>query len=74
MVKAILLPTEVDMPVSLTEPVYQVNVQLDQQQIAAYGEQVPLQAGMLLSADIVLEQRSLLSWLFEPLFSLRGRL
>ncbi|WP_215399045.1 HlyD family secretion protein [Rheinheimera oceanensis] len=72
--KAILLPTEVDMPVSLTEPVYQVNVQLDQQQIAAYGEQVPLQAGMLLSADIVLEQRSLLSWLFEPLFSLRGRL
>ncbi|MCS4309574.1 membrane fusion protein [Rheinheimera pacifica] len=72
--KAILLPTEVDMPVSLTEPVYQVNVQLDQQQIAAYGEQVPLQAGMLLSADIVLEQRSLLSWLFEPLLSLRGRL
>lgn len=72
--KAILLPNEVDMPVSLTEPVYQVNVQLDQQQIAAYGEQVPLQAGMLLSADIMLEQRSLLSWLFEPLFSLRGRL
>ncbi|KUM52173.1 HlyD family secretion protein [Rheinheimera sp. EpRS3] len=72
--KAILLPNEVDMPVSLTEPVYQVNVQLDQQQIAAYGDQVPLQAGMLLSADIMLEQRSLLSWLFEPLFSLRGRL
>lgn len=72
--KVILMPNEVEMPVPLTEPVYQVNVQLDQQQISAYGEQVPLQAGMLLNADIVLEQRSLLNWVFEPLLSLRGRL
>jgi membrane fusion protein len=44
------------------------------QHIRAYGNTVPLQSGMLLSADIVLEQRSLLAWLFEPVLSLKGRL
>ena len=63
--QAIVLPGEVDMPVAAQEPVYRVQVALDQQEIRAYGNTVPLQSGMLLSADIVLEQRSLISWLFE---------
>jgi membrane fusion protein len=71
--KAVLMAQDPDSPVQIQEPVYQVQVQLNQQFIEAYGEQMPLQAGMLLSADIVLEQRSVLSWLLEPLFSLRGR-
>jgi hypothetical protein len=29
---------------------------------------------MLLSADIELDKRSLLEWLLEPLYSLRGKL
>lgn len=72
--QAIVLPGEVDMPVAVQEPVYRVEVALGQQQIRAYGNTVPLQSGMLLSADIVLEQRSLISWLFEPILSLQGRL
>ncbi len=72
--QAIVLPTEVDMPVALQEPVYRVAVALSQQEIRAYGATVPLQSGMSLSADIVLEQRSLLAWLFEPILSLKGRL
>lgn len=72
--KAILIPNEIEMPIPIQEPVYQVRVKLNSQNIKAYGAEVPLQAGMLLSADIVLESRSLLSWLFEPLLSLRGRL
>ncbi|MBU0912404.1 MAG: HlyD family secretion protein [Gammaproteobacteria bacterium] len=71
--KAVLMAQDPDSPVQIQEPVYQVQVQLNQQFIEAYGEQLPLQAGMLLSADIVLEQRSVLSWLLEPLFSLKGR-
>ncbi|EGM78809.1 multidrug resistance efflux pump [Rheinheimera sp. A13L] len=71
--KAVLMAQDPDSPVQIQEPVYQVQVQLNQQFIEAYGEQMPLQAGMLLSADIVLEQRSVLSWLLEPLVSLRGR-
>ncbi|WP_423185430.1 HlyD family secretion protein [Alishewanella sp. d11] len=72
--QAIVLPGEVDMPVAVQEPVYRVQVALGQQVIRAYGTTVPLQSGMLLSADIVLEQRSLISWLFEPILSLQGRL
>ncbi|WP_233079507.1 HlyD family secretion protein [Rheinheimera soli] len=71
--KAVLMAQDPDSPVQIQEPVYQVQVRLNQQFIEAYGEQMPLQAGMLLSADIVLEQRSVLSWLLEPLFSLKGR-
>lgn len=72
--QAIVLPGEVDMPVAVQEPVYRVEVALAAQEIRAYGNSVPLQSGMLLSADIVLEQRSLISWLFEPILSLKGRL
>ncbi|MCH8493263.1 MAG: HlyD family efflux transporter periplasmic adaptor subunit [Idiomarina sp.] len=72
--QAIVLPGEVDMPVAVQEPVYRVEVTLGSQEIRAYGNSVPLQSGMLLSADIVLEQRSLLSWLFEPITSLRGQI
>ncbi|MCA1931227.1 HlyD family efflux transporter periplasmic adaptor subunit [Rheinheimera sp.] len=71
--KAVLMAQDPDSPVQIQEPVYQVQVQLNQQFIEAYGEQLPLQAGMLLSADIVLEKRSILSWLLEPLFSIKGR-
>lgn len=71
--KAVLMAQDPDSPLQIQEPVYQVQVQLQQQFIAAYGEQMPLQAGMLLSADIVLEQGSVLSWLLDPLFSLKGR-
>ncbi len=72
--KSVLLPNEVSMPVPVNEPMYQVHVKLDSQAVNAYGSEVMLQSGMLLSADIVLEQRSLLNWLFEPILSLRGRL
>ena len=69
----IVMPGEVDMPVSIQTPVYKVEVTMASQQISAYGQSVPLQPGMTISADIVLEERSLLSWLFEPIISLKGR-
>lgn len=72
--KTVVLPNEVEMPVTLREPAYRVEVVLSSQVVHAYGETMPLQAGMLLSADVVLEERSLLDWLLEPLYTLRGRL
>lgn len=71
--KSILIPGEVEMPINIQEPVYRVEVALGKQEIRAYGNHVPLQPGMTLSADIVLEERSLISWLFEPILSLKGR-
>ena len=69
----IVMPGEIDMPVAINTPVYKVEVAMATQSISAYGQSVPLQPGMTISADIVLEERSLLSWLFEPIISLKGR-
>jgi membrane fusion protein len=54
------------------EPVYRVTVSLARQTVIAYGEPVPLQPGMLLEADILLERRRLIEWMLEPLFTLSG--
>lgn len=56
-----------------TIAVYPVTVTIDQPRIAAYGRSEPLVSGMTLSARIVTEKRSLLEWLFEPLFAVRRR-
>jgi len=61
-------------PFSIAEPVYRVTARPSTDRISAYGGLFELKTGMTLSADIQLEQRSLLQWLLEPLFSLRGRL
>jgi membrane fusion protein len=42
-------------PITLREPVYRVTASLERTDIDAYGEKIPLQADMLLSADIILE-------------------
>jgi membrane fusion protein len=39
----------------------------------AFGKAFNLKSGMLFEADIMLEQRSLIEWLLEPIYSLRGR-
>ncbi|WP_440054573.1 HlyD family secretion protein [Pseudoalteromonas sp. T1lg65] len=70
--KSILLPKEAQVPVSLVEPVYQIVVKLDSQTVSAYGNEIPLQAGMLLEADVLVDSRSLFEWLFEPLYSIKG--
>jgi membrane fusion protein len=69
----VLAPHEVQGLVSVTEPTYRVIVALADESIFALGRDLVLQPGMLLMADIVLERRSLLSWLLEPLFSIRAR-
>ena len=46
---------------------------LDRQSVLAFGVEQALRPGMLVSADIELERRSLLEWVLEPLFSVRGR-
>lgn len=70
--KSILLPNETTLPVSFQEPMYQVIVSLNDQNAQAYGSSVPLQAGMLLEADIMVDRRSLFEWLFEPIYSIKG--
>jgi membrane fusion protein len=61
-------------PLSAREPVYRVDVQLERQNVAALGQEFPLRPGMLVNADLLLEKRTLLEWLFEPVLQLKGRL
>lgn len=69
----VVLPSDVT-GVSLDEPVFRVKVDLAEDTVSAYGRDMPLAPGMLLSADIVVEQRSLLEWLLDPLFAAGRRL
>jgi len=55
------------------EPYYRITVALAQQAITAYGKPEPLKPGMLLDADVMGERRRLIEWLFEPLYSLTGK-
>jgi len=54
-------------------PIYRITVALTQQAVTAYGKPVPLQPGMQLEADVLLERRRLIEWVFDPLYTLVGR-
>jgi len=51
------------------EPMFRITVALDEAPAA-----MPLAAGMRLQADVLLERRRLVEWLFEPLLGLGGRI
>ncbi|WP_431259900.1 HlyD family efflux transporter periplasmic adaptor subunit [Roseateles chitinivorans] len=55
------------------EPMYRITVQLQRQSVQAYGQDQTLSPGMLLEADVLLERRRLIEWIFEPLLSLARR-
>jgi membrane fusion protein len=55
------------------EPVYRIKVALHAQSVTAYGKPEPLQAGMQVEADVLVDRRRLIEWVFEPLLSLAGR-
>jgi len=56
-------------PLPLSGPTFQARAQVREQQVFVRGRQVPLLAGMTLRADIRTQTRSLVEWVFEPLFA-----
>lgn len=58
--------------VATGEPVYRITVALDRQTANAYGKPVALQPGMQLEADVLIENRRLIEWVLDPLFTLTG--
>jgi membrane fusion protein len=71
--RAIIAPGEIDAPVKIDTPVYRIRVTLPDQGVPAYGGTAPLQPGMTLQANIVLERRSFLQWLLDPVMAVRNR-
>lgn len=71
--RASLDPREQLLPVSgISEPVFKVLLSLNQQYVEG-PDIARLQAGMLLRADFITAEMSLLSFIFKPLLRLRGR-
>jgi membrane fusion protein len=60
-------------PLSAKEPVYRVDVKLERQTVTALGQEYALRPGMLVNADLLLEKRTLLEWIFEPVLRLKGQ-
>ena len=70
----VLAPSEVSVPgLTLQEPVFRLRVVLESEAIEAYGERIALQPGMLLSANVIFDRRSLIEWLFDPIFAVGRR-
>jgi len=57
---------------STQEAGYSAMASLDRDFVYAYGEKIPLRAGMTLAAEIALREQSSVEWLFEPLYATRS--
>jgi membrane fusion protein len=69
----LLKPSEAIGPMTAKEASYRAVARLERQTITAYDREVQLRPDMLLKADIIIDRRSLIQWLFDPLLSARGR-
>jgi membrane fusion protein len=69
--QTILTSNDASGPIALKEPAYRVTAALERPDIDAYGQKISLRPDMLLKADVILDKRSLMSWLLDPLLSAR---
>ncbi|MGH2506800.1 MAG: HlyD family secretion protein [Ktedonobacteraceae bacterium] len=68
--RSIITPGELSLPVNINESYYLASATLEKSYVLAYGQRMPLSAGMTLNADIVLNRERLYQWIFSPLKSL----
>jgi multidrug efflux pump subunit AcrA (membrane-fusion protein) len=66
---AVVTGAQIEAPFPTREAGYVVDVELPDQTIGAYGRAMPLANGMLLNADVVIDKRSLMEWVLDPLFA-----
>ena len=69
--QTVLASSDVSAPLKLDGPSYRAIVALERPDVDAYGKRIPLQPDMLFKADIVLERRTLVDWILNPLLSAR---
>jgi membrane fusion protein len=72
--RTVLAPNDITVPgLEMREPVFRVKVKLDREVVSAYGQDIRVQPGMLLSADVIIDRRTLLEWLLDPIYAV-GRM
>ncbi|MFN3425617.1 MAG: HlyD family efflux transporter periplasmic adaptor subunit [Novosphingobium meiothermophilum] len=72
--RSVIAADEVTAPVKPEAPSYRIRVRLGEQAVRAFGQSYPVQPGMTLKANIILERQSFLDWLLEPVNAIRNRL
>jgi membrane fusion protein len=72
--ESMLAADEVAGPVRPSEPSYRVTVRLERPTVRAFDRDIALQPDMTVRADIQLERRTLLAWLFAPVLGLNRSL
>ena len=55
------------------EPLYRITVALHRDSVQAFGQALPLKAGMVLDAHVVQDRRAIWEWVLEPLLAARKR-
>jgi len=65
--------------VAVTQPndkrtTFRIRVTLDQEYVEAYGNRIKVRPGQTLAADIELDRRRLIEWMFDPLYALGKRI
>ena len=65
--RTVIDPRQLAVPLRFEEPVYRIDVAPEAQTVGAYGERQPLQPGMTLTANLILDRRSFGDWLLQPL-------
>lgn len=71
--RAAIPPAELPFPMRTEESMYRIRIALDSPEVVAYGKGEPLQSGMRLEADVLIDTRKLYEWALEPLYSLSGK-
>lgn len=57
-----------------SQALYRINVQLADQSVRAYGENIALKPGLALEADVLQERRKIWEWVLEPIFAIRQKM
>jgi membrane fusion protein len=70
--RTVVAPNDEVSPLAISEAAYRVVVTLDAEFLHARDRDFPLQAGMLLDADISLERQRIIEWVFAPFASTMG--
>lgn len=71
--ESIFIPSDLILPVPIQESFYLVKLSIDKQTIDIKGQAVPLKTGMVLKADITLENRSIMQWILDPILSFTNK-
>jgi membrane fusion protein len=71
--RVVIDPRQMEAPLKIEEPVYRIEVTPDAQTVDAYGDSLPLQPGMSLTANLILERQSFFDWLLKPLNAVMRR-